>query len=99
MSPNTSIFFHIAALILGSQYEVVGITAEESTNESSASSEGGEGGARRRAQRFLKPVEKGARRKEKRQVWKVRVYAEKTAEPNLLLLLLVCSILSTLKRI
>lgn len=54
-------FFHIAALRLGSQYE------------SSASSDGGEGGARRRAQRFLKPVEKGTRRKEKRQVWKVRV--------------------------
>ena len=30
MSPKTSIFFHIVALILGSQYGVVGITAEES---------------------------------------------------------------------
>lgn len=74
MSPNTSIFFHIAALILGSQYAVVGITAEESTErESSASSEGGEGGARRQAQRFLKPAEKDGGSKEKRRVWKLRV--------------------------
>ena len=74
MRPNNSIFFHIAALVLGSLYGVVGITAEESAEkESSASSEGEEGGARRQAQRFLKPAEKGARRKAKRQVWKVRV--------------------------
>jgi hypothetical protein len=67
-------FFHIAALTLGSQYGVVDITAGESIErESSASSEGGGGGARRQAQRFLKPAEKGARRKENRQVWKVRV--------------------------
>ena len=73
MSPNTSIFFHIAALTLGSQYGEVGITAEESVEKESSASSGEEGGARRQAQRFLKPAEKGARRKEKRQVWKVRV--------------------------
>jgi hypothetical protein len=74
MSPNISIFFHIAALILGSQYGVVGKTVEESTEEeSSAPSEGGEGGARRQAQRFLKPAEKDAGSEEKRRVWKLRV--------------------------
>jgi hypothetical protein len=76
MSPKTSIFFHIAALILGSQYGVVGITAEEfdsTGKESSTSSAGGEGGARRQAQRFLKPAEKDAGSKEKRRVWKLRV--------------------------
>lgn len=72
MSPNTSIFFHIAALILGSQYGVVGITAEESS-ASSEGGEGGEGGARRQAQRFLKPAEKDAGSEEKRRVWKLRV--------------------------
>ena len=76
MSPKTSIFFHIVALILGSQYGVVGITAEESDSmgkESSTSSAGGEGGARRQAQRFLKPAEKDAGSKAKRRVWKPRV--------------------------
>jgi hypothetical protein len=78
MSPtsNTSIFFHIyfAALIVGSLYGLGDITANGSTEkESSASSEGGEGGARRQAQRFLKPAGKDARSKEKRRVWKLRV--------------------------
>ena len=67
MSPNTSIFFHIATLILGSQYGVVGITVEESAEkDSSAPSEGRGGGARRQAQRFLKPTEKDGGSKEKR---------------------------------
>jgi hypothetical protein len=48
MSPNTSIFFHIAALIVGSLYGVEDITTDRSTeNESSTSSEGGEGDRRR----------------------------------------------------
>jgi hypothetical protein len=41
--------------------------------ESSASSEGGEGGARRQAQSFLKPAEKDGGSKEKSRVWKLRV--------------------------
>ena len=74
MNPNTSKFFHIAALIAGSQYEIVGIAAEGSMEkESSVSSEGGEGGARRQAQRFLKPVEKDGGSKEKSRVWKLRL--------------------------
>ena len=68
MNPNTSKFFHIAALILGSLY--VGITGEE--KESSVFSESGEG-ARRQAQRFLKPAVKDGGSKEKRWVWKLRV--------------------------
>jgi hypothetical protein len=74
MNPNTSKFFHIKALILGSVYEIVGITAGASAEKesSSASSEDGDGGARRHAQRFLKHAEKDGGSKEKRRVWKLR---------------------------
>ena len=75
MNPNTSKFFHVEALILGSLYETaLGITTAGSSaeDESSASSKD-EGGARRHAQRSLKPAEKDGGSKEKRRVWKFRV--------------------------
>jgi len=72
MKPNTSKFFHIEALILGSQYETVdgtvGAEVEPGEKVSSESSEGGEGGARRQAHRCLKPAEKDGGSREKRRV-------------------------------
>ena len=75
MNPNTSKFFHIEALILGSDRVggTVGAEVESAENESSASFEDGE---RREAQRLLKPAEKDGGSREKRRVWNLRVYAE-----------------------